>query len=151
MGEWRLPGFLYTSDLVQLGELKEDLRVMVGRSAEVCRKRGLKVNVGNCKVMVLNGEEGLQCEVHVDGIRLEHASEFKYLGCVLDEPGKDGAECSRKVASGRRFAGVIRSLVNARELQLECKHCLCLFLCMVVKQCYGKRKRDGQPQRIARL
>ena len=31
---------------------------------------------------------------------LEHVSEFKYLGCVLDESGTDGAECSRKVARG---------------------------------------------------
>ena len=41
------------------------------------------------------------------------------MGCVLDEPGTDGAEFSRKVASGRRVAGVIRSLVNDRDLQLE--------------------------------
>ena len=33
------------------------------------------------KVMVLGGEEGLECEVCMDGIRLEHISEFKYLGC----------------------------------------------------------------------
>ena len=69
---------------------------------------------------MLSGEEGLECEVCVDGIRLEHVSEFKYLGCVLDESGTDEAECSRKVASGRRVAGAIRSLVNARSLQLEC-------------------------------
>ena len=67
----------------------------------------------------MNGEEGLECEVHVDRIRLEHVSEFKYLGCVLDEAGTDGAECSRKLASGRRVAGAIRSLVNAREMQIE--------------------------------
>ena len=66
--------------------------------------------------MVLNGEEGLECEVHADGICLEHASEFQYLECVLDESGTDGAECSRKVASGRRVAGAIRSLVNAGDL-----------------------------------
>ena len=70
-------------------------------------------------MMVLNGKEGLlKCEVHVDGIRLEYASEFKYLGRVLDESGTDGAECGRKVASGRGVAGAIRSLVNARDLQL---------------------------------
>ena len=34
---------------------------------------------------MLNGEEGLECEVHVDGVCLEHVSEFKYLWCVLDE------------------------------------------------------------------
>ena len=34
-----------------------------------------------------------------DGIRLEHVSEFKYLGCVLNESGTEVAECSRMVAS----------------------------------------------------
>ena len=31
------------------------------------------------------GKEGLECEVRVDGIYLEHVLEFKYLECVLDE------------------------------------------------------------------
>ena len=84
---------------------------MVGRFDEVCR-RGMKVNAGKSKVM--KGEKGLKCEVYVDGIRLEHVSEFNYLGCVLDESCTDGAECSRKVA------GAIRSLVNAKDLQPEC-------------------------------
>ena len=34
----------------------------------------------------------------------------------MDESGTDGAECSRKVVSGMRVAGAIRSLVNARAL-----------------------------------
>ena len=51
--------------------------------------------------MVLNGEEGLDCGVYVDGIRLVHVSKYKYLGCVLDKLGTDGPECSRKVARGR--------------------------------------------------
>ena len=80
---------------------------------EVCRGMGLTVNAGKSKVMVLNGEVGLECEVHIDEIRLEHVSEFKYLGCT------DGAECSRKVASGRMVAGATRSLVNGRNLQLQ--------------------------------
>ena len=48
--------------------------MMVGWFAEVCRRRGLKINAGRRKVMVLNGEEGLECEVHLDGICLEHVS-----------------------------------------------------------------------------
>ena len=60
----------------------------------------------------------MECEVHVDEIRLEHVSEFKYLGCVLDKSGTDEAESSRKVASGR-VAGAIRSQVKTRDLQLE--------------------------------
>ena len=41
----------------------------MGWFAEVCRGRGLKVNAGKSKVMVLGGEEGLECEVCVGGIR----------------------------------------------------------------------------------
>ena len=57
--------------------------------------------------------------VSVDGIGLEHVSEFKYLGCVLHKSGSDEAVCSKKVTNGRRVAGAIRFLVNARSLQLE--------------------------------
>ena len=56
----------------------------------------------------------------VNGIRLAYVSEFKYLGCVLGESRTDEAECNSKVASGRRVAGAVRSLVNARSLQFEC-------------------------------
>ena len=42
----------------------------------------------------------------------------------MDESGTDGAESSRTVASGRRVAGAIKSLVNARDLQLECARVL---------------------------
>ena len=39
--------------------------------------------------MVLGGEEGVECEVCLKGIHLEHVSEFKYLECILDESGTD--------------------------------------------------------------
>ena len=42
------------------------------------------------------------------------------MGCVLDESSTDEAVFSRKVASGSKVAGPIRSLVNARDLQPEC-------------------------------
>ena len=42
----------------------------------------------------------------------------------MDESGTDGAECSRKVVSGKRVAGSIKSLVNARDLQFECTRVL---------------------------
>ena len=93
-------------------------------SRKVCRRRGLKFNAGMSKVIILNGEEGLECWVHVDGVRLEYVSEFKYLRCLLYEAGTDGVECSRKVTSGRRVAGAIRSLVNARDLKSDCARVL---------------------------
>ena len=43
---------------------------------------------------------------------------------LMVESGRDEAECSRKAASGRKVSGAIRSLVNARGLQLECARIL---------------------------
>ena len=42
----------------------------MGHFVEVCRRRGFKINAGKSKVMVLNVEEGLECEILVDGMRL---------------------------------------------------------------------------------
>ena len=94
--ELRFPDSLYAGDLILCGELEEDLRVMVSYLVEVCRRGGLKFNTGKSKVRVLGGEKGLECEVCIDGIHLEHILEFKYLGCVLDKSGTDEAECSRR-------------------------------------------------------
>ena len=42
----------------------------------------------------------------------------------MDELVTYEAECHRKMGSGRRVVGAIRSLVNARSLQLECARVL---------------------------
>ena len=65
---------------------------------------------------------------------------------VLDEAVTEGGECGRKMASGRGFEGAIRYIVNAMICSLSVletciKQCLYLFLCMTVRQCYGRRKR----------
>ena len=53
---------LYADDLFLCGELEEYLRAMMGRFVEVCRRRGVKVNAGKSKGLVLGGEEGLEYE-----------------------------------------------------------------------------------------
>ena len=58
---------LYADGLVLCGESEEDLRAIVGRFIEMCRRRGLKVNAGKSKGMLLDGEEGLECEVYING------------------------------------------------------------------------------------
>ena len=64
--KWRLLGLLYADDLLLCGESEEDLKGIEGRFIEVCKRRGLKVNAGISKVMLLGGEYGLECEVCVN-------------------------------------------------------------------------------------
>ena len=99
--EERLPDLLYGDELFLCDESEEDLRAVVGRLVQVCSRRGLKVNAG--------GEEGLECEFCVDGMRLNHVSEFKYLGGL-------------KMLLG---LGLILGICMS--------HCSFLFLCMIVR------------------
>ena len=55
--ECRLLGLLHADYLVLCGESEEDLRAVVGRFIEVCSGRGLQVNAGVNKAMLLRGEE----------------------------------------------------------------------------------------------
>ena len=83
-------------------------------------------------------------------IRLEHVSEFKYLGCVLDKPGTYEAECSRKVARRRRVAGTISSLVNAGSLQLECARVLHESLLVLVLR-YGSETMTWREKETSKI
>ena len=49
----------------------EEEIVMVGCFLEVCRRGVLKINANKSKVMVLGEEEGLECEIHVNGAQLD--------------------------------------------------------------------------------
>ena len=50
---------------------------MVGHFIEMCRRKSLKLNTDKSEVIVLGGEEGLECKIRVDMTRLELMSEFK--------------------------------------------------------------------------
>ena len=52
-----MPGLFYAGDLVLCGESEEDLRAIVGRFIDACRRRGLKDNAGKSKVKLLDGKE----------------------------------------------------------------------------------------------
>ena len=88
---------LVADDFVLCGGLEEDLRIFMGHFVEECRRRGLKVNANNRKVVVLSRKVGL------GGILVV------CLGCIRYHV------CPKKVVSGR-VVNTTRSLVNARIL-----------------------------------
>ena len=103
---------------------------------------------------------GIECEVCLDRIRLEHVSEFIYLGCVLDESGTYEAEFSRKVASGGGLQvtlglWLMLGVCSLSVLRSYMSHCNCLFLRMVVdnlRGLLGIRRMDKVPNaRIRQL
>ena len=77
-------------------------------------------------------------------------SEFKHLGCVLDELGIDEVVCHRKVVSGWKVAGVIRALVNDSGMKLECARDLHKTLIVLVLM-YGSETMIGRDKERSRI
>ena len=111
-------------------------RVYVGECAGSCSVGMLKRWIDTMKDCLRKRGLDVRQARRMDS--LEHVLEFKYSGYFLDESGTDRVECSRKLVSGRRVAGICSLKVLAACL----KYCLYLFLCMAVRQCYERRRRD---------
>ena len=85
---------MQADDLIMCGKSQEDLRAMVGHFVEVCRRIILEVSGDKKNMMALNGEEGLECEVRVDGMLLDH--------CIYQV---QMVQCRRNVATGKKDVG----------------------------------------------
>ena len=60
---------MYGDDLVLRDMSEEELRAMVGDFVDMRRRGDMKVNADKSNVIVLNGEEGLECKVLVNGMQ----------------------------------------------------------------------------------
>ena len=68
------------------------MSVMIRYFVKIYKIRGLTANADKSRVMVLKRDERCVCEVSVDGRKLEHVTEFKYLEFVFDKLGEDEVE-----------------------------------------------------------
>ena len=64
------------------------------------------------------------------------------MGFVLGKSGRDGMEYCENVASGKKVAGAIRSLINARYSRLEFVRVLHEGLVLYVLMYGNERERE---------
>ena len=99
----------------------------MGRFAEVCKRRGMKVKEGKNKVLLLVGEEGLECEVCVKG----------YMSWNLNTWDVFWMNYRWQSVVGRWQVGRGLQVLLGLWLMLgvcSLSDCWYLFLCMVVRQ-----------------
>src|SRR5207249_2415869 len=52
-------------------------------------KYNMKINVQKTKAMVVTRDEGGEVNIKIDGQRLEQVTNFKYLGSIISEDGRN--------------------------------------------------------------
>ena len=136
-GVWNLATSLFADDTVLMAGSEGDLQKLVDEFYIACTRRGLKVNVGKSKVMVFErgkremvdfgrpywldrrGEE--ECNILMNGERLEEVKEFKYLGSVMSKYGGMDEEIKERGVKGRQAMGTLNTIIKNKKISVEVK------------------------------
>ncbi|GBP61234.1 hypothetical protein EVAR_45253_1 [Eumeta japonica] len=80
---------LYADDLVALALSASGLQKMINKMDDSVKKRGMKLNVGKTKMMVLDrGKRTTEFNILIEGEKVEQVKEFVYLGSLFTDDGK---------------------------------------------------------------
>ena len=81
----------FADDLAIFASKKEELQTNLNVWCEELKKLNLKVNVGKSKVMAI-ARKDTKIDVTIDNEVLEQVSNFKYLGAVINNTGKNSRD-----------------------------------------------------------
>ena len=120
--EWQINQILFADDTALVAVTEERLQMLVEAFNTVCKRRGLKVNVGKSKVMMCD-RDGSQRSLNVtmEGERLEQVDSFKYLGTHIAADGRMDVEVNYRVNEGMKTIGVLNKMWKNKKVTMEAK------------------------------
>ncbi|GBP89135.1 hypothetical protein EVAR_67931_1 [Eumeta japonica] len=104
-------------DSVNLASSACGLQEMVNRMNDSVKKRGVKMNFGKTKVMVFErGESTTECDLLIEGEKVEQVKEFVYLDSLFTNDGKYDRDVERRVNAGIKVNGALFSIINSKNV-----------------------------------
>jgi exonuclease III len=108
----------FADDMAVLAEDQEDLEISIKRLEEACKAYGMKVNAKKTKAMSVGSEEDIV--LHIDGVRVEQVSSFKYLGSLLTEDWRCEKDVRARIGIAKEaFTRMKRVLCGSLDLELR--------------------------------
>ena len=112
---------MFADDTVLLAETEEDLQQNVREFSEAVKRHRLAMNTEKTTTMVFSRKK-VDCNVEVDGQKLENVMEQTYLGVILSEDGRMECELEKRIGAALSAAGAVRSQVlESRDLSKSAK------------------------------
>ncbi|GBP54681.1 hypothetical protein EVAR_47184_1 [Eumeta japonica] len=85
-------------------------------------KRGKKVNVGKTKVMTFKrGESTTECDILIEGDKVEQVKEFIYLGNLFTNDDRTGGILTKQILRTRYRRAGMKRLIDVNEAREICK------------------------------
>ncbi|GBP38528.1 hypothetical protein EVAR_95430_1 [Eumeta japonica] len=113
MHELPVKCLLHADDQVILAPSECGLQEMVNEM----KKKGIKVNNNNIKVMVLEkGKSTTECDMLIEGEKVEQVKKFLYLGSLFTNDGKHDRDIERKVNARNKVNGALQDIMNSKSV-----------------------------------
>ena len=107
----------YADDTTHMAESKEELKSLLTKMKEESEKASLKLNIQNTKIMA----SGLITSRQKDGVTVETAADFIFLGSKITVDGDCSHEIKRWLLLGRKAGINLDSVLKGKDISLPTK------------------------------
>ena len=97
----------YADDTTLISTVFNKLKISSGELEEACRKWGMKINGGKCKIISTSTDS-----IKIDGKNVDHVEEFVFLGSVVPDTS---ADVMRRIALAASAFGRLRKVIWDRH------------------------------------
>ena len=97
----------YADDTTLISTVFNKLKISSGELEEACRKWGMKINGGKCKIISTSTDS-----IKIDGKNVDHVEEFVFLGSVVPDTS---ADVMRRIALAASAFGRLQKVIWDRR------------------------------------
>jgi len=115
----------YADDTVLLADTNKKLQLMFNRVKEESESKGLTINVGKTKCMVMSKyAPGPRMELHCGDWTVERVESFRYLGSIVTEDVRCDTEIKTRIGIAKKAFGNMKSMMTNRKLSMRTRKSL---------------------------
>ncbi|GBP71599.1 hypothetical protein EVAR_10812_1 [Eumeta japonica] len=120
MDELSVKCLLYTDNRVVFALWAREMEEKVTKMNDSVKKRGMKVNIDKTKVIVVErGESVTECDILIEGQKVEQVKEFVHLGSLFTNDSKHDSDIERRVNAGNKVNGALLAIMNSKSVSRQ--------------------------------
>ena len=112
----------YADDTVLLANTKENLDNLANKVKTNSSNAGLDMNAKKTKSMVIAKSVGGTADLSINGEEIEQVKQFKYLGAIITEDGRNKTEVDTRVGIAKTKFSALSKLLTSRQVSLPFRH-----------------------------
>lgn len=109
----------YADDRVIIAETEEQMQRMLDIINKEGKKYGMKINTEKTKIMKFSKSISSDVKVKIDNKIIKQVTEFKYLGAIFTNDGRDVKEIKSRIGLAKRAFINLGQILKNRKMALE--------------------------------